>query len=681
MRSGVWGRWVLGLFAAYFMAAARAAEEAPAAVPAVPTEVDFLGEIPIVLFASRLNQPLTEAPAAVTIIDRDMIKASGALEIAELLRLVPGFQVGYASAVSPSVTYHGFADTQPKRMQVLIDGRGTYLPTLSDVQWGTLGVSIEDIERIEVVRGSNGPAYGSNAFVASINIVTRQPFENHGTQVQITQGSLDTRKAMVRYAAAHGPLEYRVTGEYRQTDGFPGYQNSEHSRSMALRSTYALSGASMLEFDAGIVNRDSSVPKYESGFDPPRQADQQNDFLLARWRHSLPSQQEVHVQFYYNHYRAKDWYTVGPLSTLFNVPPAVIPVLFNGQPDQTIRLAGYDGDGQRADLELQYRSGQIADWRFAFGGSIRLDRYSSPWLGERDPKYNASQRIFGQAEWRIAPNLLVNLGTMTEHDSMVGTHTSPRIALNYQLTPTQALRASRMRAYRSPSMFENYVDGKSYFNDGSVIESLVHSDATLRAERLDAWELGYVIETGHFSFDIKWFREKLRDLIANAYDYTYPEPNIHNGAYVYVNDGQTDTHGIEGGMKWRPAKETLVALNAAYARRTGEWANIAPSLQYDNLRDTVPMHTVSALLSQGFSGHWNASLAVYHMDRMEWLGMGETVDGYDRVDARVAKGLTLSSAKIDVALIVHNLFDNSYVEFRSLNDVERRVYLQLDTQF
>ncbi len=680
MSTRCWGLSVITLFGAHLVICAAAEEVTPANSVAL-TEADFLGEIPTVLFASRLSQPLAEAPAAVTVIDRDMIKASGALEIAQLLRLVPGFQVGDVSGVSSSVTYHGFADTQPKRMQVLIDGRGVYMPTLSDVPWDTLGISIEDIERIEVVRGSNAPAYGSNAFLASINIVTRQPFEDRGTFARITRGARDTRKAILRYAAAQGPLEYRVTGEYRQTDGFPGYRNSEHLRGLALRSIYALSDSSMLEFNAGILNRDSRVISRQTIFDPSRKSYQQSDYLFTRWRHTFSNQQELDVQFYFNHYNSEDWYQLGPLSVVFGVPPDLIPLFLHGQPDQTIRVPGYTGDGKRADLELQYRTGQIAAWRFAFGGSVRLDRYSSPWLGERDPKYNPSQRIFGQAEWRVARDVLVNFGAMTEHDTMAGTHTSPRITANYQLTPIMALRASRVRAYRSPSMYENYVDGKSHFNDGTVIETLIHSDATLRSERLDSTELGYIVEAGHFSLDIKWFREKLRGLISNPYDETYPEPNVNNGAYVYVNDGQTETHGIEGGTKWRPAKETLLAFNAAYARRVGERVRSLHPQKYSNLTDSVPMHTVSLLFSQGFADQWKASVMLYHMDRMEWLGFGETVNGYDRVDARVAKEVSLGGAKINAAVIVHNLFDKNYAEFRSGNNFERRIYLQLDAQF
>ncbi len=123
------------------------------------SEADFLAELPVVLSASRLTQPLSEAPGAVTVIDRELIAASGAREIADLFRLVPGFQVSYAGGANPVVTYHGLSGQFSRRMQVLVDGRSLYSPSfVGGVDWNHIGIAIEDIERIEVVRGTNTAA-------------------------------------------------------------------------------------------------------------------------------------------------------------------------------------------------------------------------------------------------------------------------------------------------------------------------------------------------------------------------------------------------------------------------------------------------------------------------------------------------------------------------------------------
>lgn len=152
------------------------ADQALAAV----SETDFLGELPVVLSASRMSQPVNDAPAAVTIIDRDMIQASGFRDIPDLLRLVPGFSVAYTRDNTWAVGYHGLADAYSRRFQVLVDGRSIYSPHFGAVHGGDLPVAIEDIERIEVVRGPNAAVYGSNAFLAVINVVTQSAAQAQG---------------------------------------------------------------------------------------------------------------------------------------------------------------------------------------------------------------------------------------------------------------------------------------------------------------------------------------------------------------------------------------------------------------------------------------------------------------------------------------------------------------------
>jgi iron complex outermembrane receptor protein len=154
------------------------------------SEGDFLNDMPMVLSVSRLSQRLDEAPGAVTVIDREMIRLSGARDVAELLRWVPGFQVTSSfEADTPTAYYHGAFNEFTSRMQVLIDGRTAYSTYLSgSVGLGLLSVAMEDIERIEVLRGSNSAAYGARAFLGVINIITRLPVESYGWALSAKAG-------------------------------------------------------------------------------------------------------------------------------------------------------------------------------------------------------------------------------------------------------------------------------------------------------------------------------------------------------------------------------------------------------------------------------------------------------------------------------------------------------------
>ena len=123
-----------------------------------------------------------------TVIDREMIKASGFRTVPELMRLVPGMYVGFADANRPVVSLHGSADEYAHRMQILIDGRSVYLPPFGGVSWADLPLQIEDIERIEVVRGPSSASHGTNSFYGVINIITRDALSQIGGSVVSDRG-------------------------------------------------------------------------------------------------------------------------------------------------------------------------------------------------------------------------------------------------------------------------------------------------------------------------------------------------------------------------------------------------------------------------------------------------------------------------------------------------------------
>ncbi|PCD00250.1 TonB-dependent receptor plug domain-containing protein [Halopseudomonas pelagia] len=161
-----------------------------ASTPATAMDDLTLGdtELPSVLSATRLKQSPAEVPGSMTVIDRDLIRASGARDIPEILRLVPGMKVGYLSGHSANVNYHGTNTTEARRMQVLVDGRSVYRPGLATVDWTDIPLAIEDIERIEVFRGPNTVTYGANALMGVINIISTRPELAQGTRLKITQG-------------------------------------------------------------------------------------------------------------------------------------------------------------------------------------------------------------------------------------------------------------------------------------------------------------------------------------------------------------------------------------------------------------------------------------------------------------------------------------------------------------
>ena len=185
-----------------------------------PSEQDYLQEFPVVLSASRLSQPITETPNAVTVIDRDMIDASGVRNIADLFKLVPSMYVGYANGHTPIVSYRGITDEYARRMQVLVDGRSIFLPIYGQVDWAELPIDIADIERIEVIRGPSAASHGSNSVQGVINILTRSAAGIPKAQVSVNRGEAGISDVSARFGGMGERWDYRVTMASRGDNGF-----------------------------------------------------------------------------------------------------------------------------------------------------------------------------------------------------------------------------------------------------------------------------------------------------------------------------------------------------------------------------------------------------------------------------------------------------------------------------
>jgi len=383
------------------------------AQPDLPNEMDFYSPRPIVLSASRLARPLAEAPAAVSVIDREMIEASGFTQIADLLRLAPGFQVGLNTINNlTAVTYHGQADTMPRRMEVLVDGHSVY-SSLFSVDWHDLGVVLPDVDRIEVVRGPNSPTYGSNAFTATINIITRPRYANPGWFAQTTAGSNSTRQATLRHVGSLGRIDYRLSAGYDQSDGFQGRNDQQLVRSLNLHGWTDLNHTDSLEVQLGAREGPIGRGGDDTLFNPlgPRigtNAVASNRQLL-RWNRVLGPGRDTSVRLYHQFRREQDPVTVGNLSGLMAVPPAAIPQLFPGHQDEVIRAGLFDYTDERYDLEWQFNDASDERLRWVAGAGLRLNRARSlVQFGRLDPVRNQGSRAFADMAYRLADGWLLN---------------------------------------------------------------------------------------------------------------------------------------------------------------------------------------------------------------------------------------------------------------------------------
>ncbi len=635
------GRWGVLYGALGALSVAQASGMALGDAP----EDAYLGDLPVVLSASRLAQPTREAPGAITVIDRDMIRASGARSVAELLRWVPGFQVGEANAFRPLTAYHGLADDNPRRMLVRVDGRSLYSPYfLSGVEWHKLTVDIDDIERIEVFRGSNATAFGSQAFMGVVNIVTRPAADTPGLRMRLTQGENGIRDRQVSIAQQFGPLNVRLGMGRESDDGTKGLEDNWQKHRADLRMDWQPAATHRVEIHAGGVRFDNRAGTAGEPVDPPRDQRSSSAFGQIRW-HWLPDAQEEFTLSYL-HQREQ-------LTDDYLITRAQYPVL---PPGASVSIDfGYTVE--RDELELEHTFSPRDDVRVVWGLGQREDKIDAPqyFYPGKTITYT-SRRLFGNLEWRAAERWLFNIGAMAEEDNYNPPQVSPRLGINYLLTSEHTLRAAIGRAYRQPFPFEQKGDVRFYENASGMLlrQAYQPPGETLDPERLRFRELGYLAELERWrtSLDVRVFEEKVDRLTHFESTASPLSPPLDNGeAKRPVGNRKATIRGTELSLMWRPAATSWLGLN--YSR-----IEISTNERRDKqfYETSAPRASASILAGWAPWPDWHFSIAHHYVGAMAWYrDEDDSLPAYQRTDLRVARRLDIGTTRAELAVTISNI--------------------------
>ena len=614
---------------------------------AAVTESDFLDDLPIVLSASRLSQPVNEAPVAVTVIDQDMIRASGFRDIPELLRLVPGFTVAYTRDNTWGVGYHGLADAFSRRMQVLIDGRSVYTPAFGVVPWASLPLSIEDIERIEVVRGPNSATYGSNAFLGIVNIITKDAAQVAGGHLSLQAGEQGMRGTLFRYGNGKDDLRYRLTLSDQRRDRFDTQAEQTVTRHMDLRADYRLSATDEITTNISLSRGDWRQGRLGDIEDPIRNLDVGSEHVQAKFRRVIDPENEWFVQFYHTRLSNEDGFVVAPSA----VGP--IPVDFSYTQ-------------WREDIEFQMISRPSESLRLVWGAEARWEGVKSPgYFYQQDARNGALYRVFGNVEWRPTRNWIVHAGALAEHHYLSGSDVSPRLAVNFLPHADHAFRASITEAYRSPTFFEENGDQRIFSASGILVDQIFAPSNGLMPERILSREIGYIghVRPLNLQVDARLFNDKLSRLVG-----TRDVDPTAGKIFQSFNELSAAIRGTDVQLRWTPHRRFDLVLSYAQVVIDSVDGDVAAS---------APRNNFSALAMLSLDKGWDASVAVYKQDYMYWLGDGDVTQAFTRVDARLAKRWKLQGNPVELALVGQNLGGKRYQEFRDDNLFGRRAYLSL----
>lgn len=669
---------------------------------------DIFGDqaVPQVLTATRLKQAPAAVPGSVTVLDRSLIKASGARDIAELLRLVPGMMVGYRTGNQPTLNYHGASASEARRLQVMVDGRSVYHPGLATVDWSDIPVAIEDVERIEVFRGPNTVSYGANALMGVISIFTRNPLDSQGTRLKVTRG----QRGIADYHASQGTawddgaLRLSISGQ--QDDGFDHddsdapYRDSRRLQRINLSVSQHLDARHSLDWQLAAKEGSNQRPYlHEPLFEGISLGDTNSDIKARdyagslRWSFDQSASHSLSLQTSLQHWeRLESWRACeaeiafspqlaelwalnpGYVTRLTDDPFGSVPAgtaqeralatqiqqqLAAGATREVCGMANQNIRETRYDVELQDTLSLADNLRLLSGVGYRHDQADSQtYFGGR--LGNQVWRLFGHLEWQVDEHWLLQGGAMLEDDRLTGSSLTPRLAVNYLITPRHGLRMVYSEAVRSPDMYENNANAR-YRVRGLQPQPFGQRDANyflhargpgnLEKEVIRSHELGYNGLFAHagLSVDLKLFYDEIHNMIS--------EP-LRADRFAPDNSHRMRFSGAEGQLDWQFARRDRLRLSYAYV-------DFSATSKTDQRLTARNSGSAGWLRDWGLG--WSSGLFYYGADRLNERR-------FERTDLRLAKRTAIAGSTLEVAGVLQWRLDDEALTWRENNYDERRLF-------
>ncbi|MDQ8020357.1 MAG: TonB-dependent receptor plug domain-containing protein [Moraxellaceae bacterium] len=606
-------------------------------------EDPFLEELPTVLTASRLPQPIDEAPGAVTVIDREQIRATGYRDIARLFRLVPGMQVGQERGHSHWVTYHGMGNNYPSEMQVLIDGRSVYSPSaFGGMDWSALPLSVDEIERIEILRGTNSATYGANAFLGVINIITRHSAEAPGGVARINAGNQKIGDGMASGNFVSGPLSMRLSGVTKHDSGWEEMYDAHHVNVGSVRGDLRLSNIDELMFRLGASSfrRGEGYEGSTFGNNARRDASGQYYTLNLQWTRAPSAGTEFKLNYYRNRERLTDeWSGSAP-----GYP--VVPLNRNRE-------------STRDHLEFQHRFGFATSSQMVWGAELRRDEIESPFLYAGGTSPVDMSRLFANVEWRPLRPLSFNLGGAFERYSGEPLNFAPRAFANWKATNTDTFRIGYARSWAQRPTFEKEGDVRAIDPaTGTLLVRPYVPNADVEQPRVDSAEIGYIgrFRPWSLSADVRIFDERIHGYIVRR-PYTTPQnpsPVLGGtlGSAQYTNYGErVRLRGLEYELKFVPWGGSQWAFTHTLIDRDANNEDIEAR--------TAP-YAASLSWQQKWTSSWRTVLTAFRMGPMSG-GDGFVplypyeARAYTTFDARIAYLTRIGGKQAEFSLNAINL--------------------------
>lgn len=617
---------------------------------------------PKALSAARKIQKLSDTAAALFVLTQEDLRRAGVTRISEALRMVPGVQVARIDANKWAISARGLNGQYASKLLVMIDGRTVYTPLRSEVYWDVQDLLIEDIARIEVIRGPGASLWGANAVNGVINIITKSALETQGNLISTYLGQGEEKGIVgVQHGGEFGnSVAYRVYGKFYDHDHFLDAEGQAQPDDWQMNR-----GGFRLDWKATETDNlslQSDVYKGSAGqkvlapipfpniFNDQMNLDGVN--LLGHWERNW-SNGDMVLQAYYDHTHRQD--------------------------------ASLSESRDTYDLDFQHRWQRHETQEFIWGLGFRQSRdnlISSPvFIYTPSQRQNNLFSAFVQGEFLLQP-LRITVGSKFEHNDYTGWEIQPTLRALWNLNAQHSLWGAVSRAVRTPSRSD--VDGRTETLDLlSLMRFNVLGNPEFKSETLLAYELGYRFSPANrFLLDTTLFfnqYDDLRNIRPIGFDLSGHLPTI-----LFQNDNNMygEIFGLELALHWQVFNTWKLIGTYNYLQVQLHLHESVPSpLGEQEERDT-PKHQASLRSLWSLPYKLELDGAWYYVDSVP----NQQTEKYQRVDVRLG---WRPKPTLDLSLGVRNLFDSQHREFGDVfsgnfvlaDEVPRAVYMQLKYQF
>ncbi len=608
--------------------------------------IEELMNVQVVVTASRKVQKISTVAYPISVITADDIRASGARSVPDALRLVPGVDVADLTFGNAAVSPRGFHGFIASHLLVLVDGRQIYDPLFGGTLWGGWPFQMEDIERIEVIRGPGGVTWGANAMNGVINIITKDPADQQGTILTIGGGSRGTFKQHIGHGFTDGKLRMRISGEYEASDGFNkggsrlrGLEDDFKGGRLSLHAIYEKDEKNTYTFSLGSTVVDGGfAPTPLAGIGQRNNASNYGFYALFNWVHQYGPGDNLDFTTYFNDSTGSPG--ISQIDYRYHQLGMQLSRSYEVKKDQS-RVMGIDGridyiDDSNSDPHMLYHT---------YTSTVDLSLYI-------------------QDEWKLSPRWTLNLGGRIEYEAHNGFHPSGRASLSYKLSDDSLIYTSISNAHRLPT------SGGRFLNIpllNGIVAATTNRDFS--ATHLIAFDMGYrgklfgLLETSlnifwHDYKDLGMFIPKLGPPGLLRYDYD----NVSGHAFLY---------GLEIETKYRASEKLTVLANYTYQQL--DWNIDGSILDMDYI--TPPKHKAMLGARYKINDDLRLSAHLHYVDAVKSPNPANPfgsrhIDPYLRLDLNAEYEFWNDRATLSVG--VKNLLDSNHYEGGTLflNDAE-----------